>query len=428
MSPRSGGIPGGGIPGGGIPGGGYPGSRPRKEPHFVTLSKDQTEALGPSRPLVQEAIGNLADQGAGDHPGRDMGAQETLDERLDRLRQERRKEQVSEINESLLQLKEQHDSFHIEEIRASRRKSEQYQKAALRIAGKSLDAARNALIWERLGRRTLNPEQIRATVIALQNEVWWDELLRSYDLAENEAARSAARDLADRVASLEVDKISADSLNHLIADIDFLRKEIDLASRQVGFLSPGLVSEYITAASSVASQVMIGLAAASATAEAAGARVAPNVIYSAVGLAVASSLTEIYRRASRNLKARTVLAQLQQYHYELIGAVEDLARFMSWLTGPPPPSEDALNAVRSTCLAAGFLVSHVEQLALSFTWPERSQYRDVLHSTRKLLKKIRNAITEQRFQDIEELQGELSNASSRLQDFNSCIDGLRFES
>jgi hypothetical protein len=109
---------------------------------------------------------------------------------------------------------------------------------------------------ERLGRRNLNPEQIRATVIALQNEVWWDELLRSYDLAGNEAARSAARDLADRVSSLEADKISTDSLNHLIADIDFLRKEIDFASRQAGFLSPGLVREYITAASSIASQVM----------------------------------------------------------------------------------------------------------------------------------------------------------------------------
>jgi hypothetical protein len=423
MSSRS-----GGIPGGGIPGGGYFGSRPRKKQPFVTRSKDQTEASGPSRPLVQEAIGNLTDQGAGDHPGGDMGSQEALDERLDPRRQERRKRQVSEINQSLLQLKEQHDSLHIAEIRASKPKSEQYQKAALRIAGKSLGAARSALIMERLGRRNLNPEQIRATVIALQNELWWDELLRSYDLAGNEAARSAARDLADRVSNLEADKVSVDSLNHLIADIDFLRKEIDLASRQTGFLSPGLVHEYITAASSVASQVMIGLAAASATAEATGARIVPDVIYSAIGLAVASSMTEIYRRASRNLKARTVLAQLQEYHYELIGAVKDLAWFMSWLTGPPPPSEDALNAARSACLAAGFLVSHVEQLALSFTWPERSQYRDVLHSIRKLLKEIRNAITEQRFRDIEELRGELSNASRRLQDFNTCIDGLRFDS
>jgi hypothetical protein len=224
---------------------------------------------------------------------------------------------------------------------------------------------------------------------------------------------------------LEADTVSAHSLNRLIADIDFLRNEIDLASRQAGHLSPGIVREYITAASSVASQVMVGLAAASATAEASGAKVVPDVIYSAIGLAVASSMTEIYRRASRNLKARTVLAQLQNYHYELVGALKDLVMFMSWLTGPPPPNEDALNAVQSACLAAGFLVSHVEQLALSFAWPERGQYRGALHSIRILLTEIHNVITKQRYQDIEAMLDKLRNTNGVLQDFNTCIDDLR---
>lgn len=417
MSPRFGGAPGGGIPGEGMPFGKYPGSRPRKMLGFPRLPTSRTETSEQSKPQVQEAADNQTGRGAGDHPDPGRGP-------LNRLRSERRQRQVSELNQRLLQLNEHQDSLCIEEICASKQKSEQYQRAALRSARNSLDAARSALVMERLGRRNLDPEQIRATVAALQDKAWWDELLRSYGLDENETAKAAARDLAERVAGLQANRISVNSLSLLIADIDFLRKEIDLASHQAGLLSPGLVREYITAASSVASQVMVGLAAASASAEASGANVTPDVIYSAIGLAVASSLTEIYRRASRNLKARTIHAQLQRYHYEVVDAIRDLASFMPWLTGPPLPSEEAVHAVRSACLAAGFLVSHVEQLALSFTWPERGNYRDALHALRTILQKIHNITVEQRYQEIQEMQTELENANGRLREFNPWIDGL----
>jgi hypothetical protein len=374
----------------------------------------------PNKSPEQEATGSRSGRDAVKHPDEDMGPREMRGERLDR--------RVSEINRSLLQLKEYQDRLRMAEIHSSMERFEQYQKAALRSAGKTLDAARSAIAMERPGRRSLSPEQVRATLTALQDGIWWDELLRSRQLADNDAAKDAAHDLAERIASLEADEISSDSLLILIADIDFLRKEIDLASRQAGLLSPGVARQYITAASSVASQVMVGLVAASTTAEAAGANVVPEVIYSAIGLAVASSMTEIYRRLSRGLKARTVLAQLKEYHYELVGAVGDLVNFMSWLTrsdpGSDPPSEDALGTVRSTCLAAGFLVSHVEQLALSFTWPERGAYRNALHAIRTLLKEAHYVIIGQRYQDTEEAQSKLDNANKRLQEFNVSIDRL----
>jgi hypothetical protein len=312
------------------------------------------------------------------------------------------------------------------EIRSSKEKSEQYNKAALRIAGKTLDTAYNALTMVALGNTRLIPEQVTATIKALQDNGWWDDLLRNRNLADNDAAKTAILDLAKRVASLDADKISSGSITRLRTDIDFLRKEITFASHQAtGSMSPGLIHQYVTAAYSVASQVMVGLVAASATAGAAGARVVPEVIYTAIGLTVASSMAEIYRQASRRLKARTILAQLQKCHHELVEAVGDLAIFLLWLAGPGPPDEDALGTVRSTRLAAGFLVSHVEQLALAFTWPERKAYRDALHAIRTLLDELHYVIDGQTGGDVQETQQELLDANARLQEFSRLIDGLR---
>ena len=148
-----------------------------------------------------------------------------------------------------------------------------------------------------IGRR-LSADQVRSTIIALQDNAWWDELLGGRQMPDNETARAAARELAECIGRLKSHQVSSDSLLRLLADIDFLRKEIDFASRQAVLLSPGVVRQYVTAAYSVASQVMVGLVAASATAAAAGAEVVPQVIYTAIGLTVASSMAEIYRRSS----------------------------------------------------------------------------------------------------------------------------------
>ena len=333
---------------------------------------------------------------------------------------------ISEIGQSLLELKEYQDPLRTAEICDSKKKSEQYCKVALRIARKTLDTAYNALIAETPSGGRLAPEQVSATIRALQTNAWWEELFRSRPLADEEAARVAARDLAERVASLDTGKISSESLQHLLADIDLLRKEVNFASHQAGdLLSPGLVHEYVSAAYSVASQVMVGLVAASTTAGVTGAKVVPEVIYTAIGLTAASSIAEICRRASRNLKARTILAQLQKYHHELIEAVGDLGIFLLWLAGPDPPDEDAVDTVRSTRLAAGFLVSHVEQLALAFTWPERSAYCDALHVMRTPLDEVHCIIDGQRGRDVQKTQRGLHEANAGLQEFSHCIDGLR---
>ena len=235
--------------------------------------------------------------------------------------------------------------------------------------------------------------------------------------------------MAARIATLDPDNVSSGSLTQLLADIDFLRKEITVAIRQAdGLLSPGLIRQYLTAAYNVTSQVMVGLVATSATAEAAGAKVIPEVIYSAVGLTVASSMTEIIRRASRKYKAQTILVQLQKHHHELIEAVEDLDAFLFWLVEPGPADDVALDTVRSTCLAAGFLISHVEQLSLAFTWPERGGYRDALRKIRIALDEIRNYTNEQHARDIgniERAQQELRDTNMILGSYSHIVDGLK---
>ena len=98
---------------------------------------------------------------------------------------------------------------------------------------------------------------------------------------------------------------------------------------------------------------------------------------------------------------------------------------MPWLIGSGSQSEDAINTVRSTCLAAGFLVSHVEQLALSFTWPGRGAYCDALRAIRMLLDEIhQNIIIGQRYQDIQDADDRLDIANRRLQEFSRYIDSL----
>jgi hypothetical protein len=158
MSSRFGGIPGGGIPGGGIPGGGFYGvrrPRVRSPGRAQSIPKSPTGPSEPSKLPEQETTGNRSDRGAGEHPDQNMGRRQTLDERLDRLRLQRRQRQASEISQSLLQVKEHEDLLRMAEVRGSKEKTEQYQKSALRSAGKSLDAARSALVMELLGRRSL---------------------------------------------------------------------------------------------------------------------------------------------------------------------------------------------------------------------------------------------------------------------------------
>jgi hypothetical protein len=334
------------------------------------------------------------------------------------------------------------------EVPASSTKSEEYLRESVSIAGETLDTAYHALEQETKRSRSLTSKQVIATVRALQNEAWWDELLDSHQLKNPDAAKNAAHDLAARIASLDLDGVAPDSLERLLVDIAILRAEINSIGQTTGLLSPGRVRTYVSAAYSVASQVMVGLIAASATAEASGTKVVPQVIYSAIGLTAAASLAEIYRRAARGFKAQTVQAQLQEYHRRLIAAIGDLSIFLSRLTVPEPSIDDALRIVRNTALAASFLASHVEQLANACIWAEQEAYCDALVMVRALLDKVRSIPSRQQFRDAESVaQGnrlrtglrriskynqrirtmgrELRDANERLREFTGFIDGLR---
>jgi hypothetical protein len=370
--------------------------------------------------------------GAPDESGREITSPEMPDffRIFERQSEERRLkgrlESASQLAQNLLKLKEYQDALRREDILQSRPKSTFYLRTALNAAKLSLDTAYDSLTREAIYHKELNRDQILGTIVALQDRAWWDDLLRSRQLAANEGATAAARDLAQCISTLNPDDVSSEDITRLLANIDLLRKEITSAVRQTdGILSPGLVRQYTSAAYNVASQVMVGLLATSVTAEVSGAKVVPEVIYSAIGLTVASGMTEIFRRASRRFKAHTVLTQFQTHHHELIEAVEDLDTFLPWLKEPGPVDDVALETVRSTCLAAGFLCSHVEQLALAVIWPERSGYCGVLHEIRAVLDEIRHLSAEEHNGDIQRALQRLRNEKIRLEEFSRTVDNLK---
>ena len=269
--------------------------------------------------------------------------------------------------------------------------------------------------------------EIITTINALQNQDMWNELLRIHHQADNDVMKTAVRQLTAYIEGMREDEVSSDSLSRLLDQIDFLRKEIDTALRHAEApLSPGVVHEYMRAASNVASEVMLGIMAVSTTAEVAGGRLVPEVIYTAVGLAVAASVRQIYKKSASKFRAHTILAQLQKYHDELIESIDQLYSFLGWLAGPAPPTDDALEIVQSVYVAAGFLVSHVEQLATAFPWPERSDYWALLRGIRALLDRIGNIIAGGDNGDIKQARTDLRDVSQRLQGFSGCIMKLNF--
>lgn len=169
-------------------------------------------------------------------------------------------------------------------------------------------------------------------------------------------------------------KTSSDALTRLLGEIDSLRKQVDILSRHPGPSLPhGVVHEFLEAASKVTWEVTGGLIAVSTAAEVGGTQIVPEVIYTAVGLTVAASVKQLYKRIARKLAKRTIPGLLKRYHPELVTSVGQLARFLPWLI-PDPPLEGALETVQSAQVAAVFLLTHVEQLANAFAWPERGSY------------------------------------------------------
>ena len=142
---------------------------------------------------------------------------------------------------------------------------------------------------------------------------------------------------------------------------------------------------------------------------------------------MAASIKQLFKRSASKFRVHTVVTQLQKYHDELIQSVNQLYAFLGWLAGPSPPDDDALEIVQSVHVAAGFLVSHVEQLATAFPWPERGDYWAVLRDTRALLDRIGNIIASGGNGGIRRARIDLRNVSGRLQGFNGYIINLHFD-
>jgi hypothetical protein len=330
--------------------------------------------------------------------------------------------EVSAVAEKLSQL----ERHRLEaDIKKSKGQREKWLRDSWRIAGETLDVAHEAVSRQtRRSREDFSAEEVRETVNVLQDEAMWDDLLRTHNLADNYAAKAAVRKLIVCIKSMEIDEVDKDVLPRLLEQIDFLRDQIEVASRHTGPSLPHeVVQEFLGAASNVTWEVMGGLVAVSTTAEVAGVQVVPEVVYTAVGLAVAASVKQLYKRIARKARKHTIPAQLKRYHPELVKSVGQLVDFLPWLV-PDPPPEGALETAQSVHVAAGFLVRYVEQLANSFAWPERVGYLGVLHHTKDLLDGIRNIVAGQRG-DISQAQEDLIKVNGRLQGFNDCIQNLR---
>ena len=330
--------------------------------------------------------------------------------------------EISAIMEKQRQLEAQRLE---EDVKKSKEQREDWLRDSWRIARETLDVAREALIrQDKRARNDFSAEEVRATVNVLQNEAMWNDLLRIHNLADNDAAKAAAHELIVCIKGMETAQVSPDALPRLIDQIDSLRKQLAIVSRHPSASLPhGVVHDFLKATSKVSSEVTVGLIAVSTAAEVGGAQIVPEVVYTAVGLAVAATVKQLYKRVARKLRNRTIPAQLKRYHPELVASVGQLARFLPWLALDPPP-EGALETVQSAHVAAIFLVTHVEQLANAFAWPDRLSYLKALHFTGEQLNGIRNIAAGQRG-GISQPQPDLPEACKQLHEFDDCIRRLR---
>jgi hypothetical protein len=336
---------------------------------------------------------------------------------------------VSAIETKLTSWRE-YDRIHLltEEVGISRKESEQYLRDSLRFAKETLEATYHALTQEaRRGRPSLNAAQVRETIRALGTKESWNQLLQSHNIANTEATQRAVNDLVACIARLDTDDVSVESAKALLSDVEFLRREVSQALHASKDMLPrAYARELITTSRQVATEVMIGLTAASATAEFSGAPLVPEVVYTALGIAVASSLKELYRNTTAKLLNTygSTKTRLREYHQRLIIAIRDLESFIPWLARSNPALPDALETVRSVHLATVFLVGYVDQLAVAVVWPGRDRYRGILQSIRSLLDKVGHLAAREDMRSIDEILLDLDRFRNLLEGFSEAINSL----
>ena len=301
-----------------------------------------------------------------------------------------------------------------------------YFRESLSIALKTLDNARHALQNVSNYSEPVEATQARIAIEALSDEDLWYELLKSSGLEDNSPARTAARDLAERIAKMSPYDVPRDSLGALLADIELLRQFIASALREAGVLSPSLVQECMNATSSIGTEVIVGLAAMLASSEAAGttpARIA--VICTAIGLGAGAATKQIWDRITRAAKAQTVESQLQKNHHELLDTVADLMIFLNCPAGDNPASTDQLELLSSVQLAARLQVNHIEQLAASTKLLSRRRYCQILSQLKEVLAQIPGIASNRDCTAAQEARNQLGDAHSQIVLFTHRIDHLK---
>jgi hypothetical protein len=319
-----------------------------------------------------------------------------------------------------------------DEVRASREGSERYLRESLRFAEETLDSAHDALTQEKRRKGpVLNPAQVRETIRALGTEESWNELLRIHDIADNEATRQAVEDLADRIKSMVAGDVSPESIEALLGNIEFLRREIARALRAThGMLPRGNARELIRTARRVATEVLVGLAATTTTDALGGTLLVPGVVYAALGSMVASSLNQLYQKAAAKLlRVHSAQVRLREYHRRLIRAVYDLASSLSWLARSDPPPPGALETVRNVYFGTVFLVGCVDQMAVAISCPGpgRDRYRGIIFSIRSLLDEVGHFFAGAVIRDIGDIREDLDTQRKLLEDCTDWINTLRDE-
>jgi hypothetical protein len=206
-------------------------------------------------------------------------------------------------------------------VQAGRKEYEDYLRDSLRFANETLETTSKALTQEtRRSRQVLDPAQVRETIRALGIKESWNQLLESNSIEITEAIRSAIKYLVERIRVMDAGDVSTEFTKTLLEDIEFLRAEISRALHMDrGMLPRNYARELIVTSRQVATEVMVGLTAASTKSELAWTPLVPEVALTA--LAVASSLKQLCRKAATNLlRIHSTKARLREYHNRLIRA------------------------------------------------------------------------------------------------------------
>ena len=305
------------------------------------------------------------------------------------------------------------------DIHANERTVVIYERQSLQVARETLEAADHALVTQIGHEPSELPEaEIQSAIDTIANSPW-HELLQQLGLADDEMANALAERLSQAIAKRKTAEVLG-SYEKLLVDIRSLREIVEASLLEIP--SPGFVRQLLDVTYTFGLSVTIGGAAAAASAEAVGGNLAVDIVSGAIGALTTLSLTDLYRKASRELRARKL--PLKKYHYELIEAILRCYIFLRGLSGPDPPRDDEIEAARSVLLSTEFLVGYVEQLAIALPGLERNTYYEILADIRRRFVDGRTDLASLDAKPRTSTCQGFWNAYSLLKGFSSTIDRI----